>query len=791
MRRLLGLLLAFALLCSALPASAYSYYPPGPSGPIGLSLPTLGQQIELRTGELISGAKAWIDERPVKATWTEEGSIRFHPDAPLAPGEHTARLQVMVDTGIAGLVYLPHETTWRFTVQAGALITLPTAGPEVQRAQARLNQIRRSLALPLVTISDDLSAAARSHAAYLLQNPSQYESNAHAEVAGRPGFTGASGSERAAYWGWLGASAEVIAPGGRAEDAIDGWLATLYHRLPLIQPGTRSVGYGWAGAAQEGYNVLVAGPTEGESDLVAWPFDGMKEVPPEWDGLETPDPLTRFGVSGPVGYPITLTWGGPISGLRLTEASLVGPEGEVPILRYDPFIDEDLTDTVAVIPRAPLQPFTTYSVRLAGWIDHGDGRTAFTKAWSFTTAPWAAPVALRMQRRGNQVTLTGRSFAPQIQLFVDGIAVRVERTSATELQFPLPGGVGGRPADLLLVNPGGLEGRWLGLDFGGVSPGSSPLQTISLAVDGAVLAEGALVDQAGRLFLPESALQALGGKASRLEGLYRSDWQWLGRTGEYTRASLKATVGEGPYSLQTPPFWHNGQLWLEATFVTALSGAPLVVTTGQVTLGRPVPPPVLTGEFTDIQGHWAAEQIRALGQRGIISGYPDGSFRPEAGLSRAAFIKLLVQAMGLDLKPRDAGAFDDAVGHWVSELGYLGAARTAGILPDWRFTLEPDRLIARTEIAVMLTRALRLEVKAQRRAVEWGGVVPWLIGGRPFQDVADWSYRGHVAMAIESGIIAGYAEPDGTFSFRPERAATRAEAAVMVTRFQQKRPVLR
>lgn len=783
MRRLLGLLLALALLVPALPASAYSTYPPGPSGTLGLARPTFSQQFVLGPGESILGATAWIDEQPIPVTWTDEGWVRFQPTGPLAIGEHTARLRVLVDTGKPGLVYKPDERSWRFTIAPGAVTALPAPDREVKRAQAYLNQLRRQLGIPTVALSDSLSSAARSHAAYLVQSPEQYDRNGHGEIEGRPGFTGTTPMDRAAYWGWTGGTGEVIAPGGRAEDAIDEWMATLYHRLPLLHPDVRQIGYGVTGGDQGGYSVLVAGYTQGEAKVVAWPYSGMREVPPEWDGLETPDPLALYGLTGPVGYPISLTWSGRIDDVRLTDARLAGPEGEVALLRYDPANDAQLSDSVAVIPREPLQPMATYVVTLTGWVDQGEGRRDFTESWSFTTAPWAAPSTERMRRSGSEVTLLGHSFAPQIKLFLDGIAVPVRRVSATELRFTLPSGVGSEPVDLLLVNPGGLEGRWLGLDLDLTASGAAALRTVRLEVDGVALPEGALTDGTGALFLPESALRTLGGKSSRIEGLYRSDWEWPGRSGEYTRASLKATLNESPYQLERPPFWQNGQLWLEARFVEALTGAPLTATASRVTLGAQAPSPVVTGSFSDTKGHWAEEQIRTLAQQGIISGYPDGSFRPDAGLSRAAFIKLLAQGMGLKLTPGETGPYADAVGHWVAELGYLGAARSAGILADWRERLEPDRPISRSEIAVMLTRALRLEVDAQLRAARWDGTLPWLIGGRPFLDAGSWAYPGHVALAIESGIIAGYAEPGGRFSFRPDREATRAEAAVMVARF--------
>lgn len=788
MRRFLGLCVALLLLLPSAAAGAYSTYSPGPSGTLGLALPTLSQEFVLQPGEQILEAQAWIDEQPVQATWTESGRIQFRPTTPLKAGEHTARLRVQVDAGRPGFTYPPKESTWRFTIAPGAVSALPEAPPEARRAQAQLNKIRQGVGLQPLALQDALGAAAQSHADYLHQHVEQYSLNGHGEEAGRPGFTGTNVGARAAYWGWTQGASEVVAVSGRAEEALADWIATLYHRIPLLHPDTVAMGYGWAGADRSGKNVLVSSKSLSGAKTVAYPAAGARTVPPEWNGLETPDPLALYGLadSGPVGYPITLTFGGPVIDLRLTAAQLTGPAGDLELLSYDPAFDPNLSDAVAIIPRQPLQPETTHTVLLKGWIDRGEGPTEFTERWSFTTG-WGAPEIERSSRQGNRVTLTGRQFAPAIQLFVGGVALPVERLSSTQLRFTVPSGLGGPAADLLLVNPGGLEGRWLGINLGEAT-GTSPLQRLPLVIDGRPFETSALDDGHGGIFIPESALAALGGQQSRLYGLDRVDWSWPGRSGEYTWARLQATVDGAPYTLTHPPFWYEGQLWLEAPFAAKLSGEPLTTAAASVTLGRPLPPPTVTGNFTDTQAHWAAAQIRMLAQQGIISGYPDGSFRPEDGLSRAAFIKLISQATGLPLAPGATGAYTDVSGHWVVELGYLGAARTAGILADWQEgRLEPDRPITRTEIAVMLTRALGLEVEAQQRATTWGGKGDWLIGSRSFVDVATWAYRGHVAVAIESGIISGYAAPGGGYSFGPQREATRAEAAVMVARFLDKR----
>ncbi|MFB5082654.1 S-layer homology domain-containing protein [Symbiobacterium thermophilum] len=56
------------------------------------------------------------------------------------------------------------------------------------------------------------------------------------------------------------------------------------------------------------------------------------------------------------------------------------------------------------------------------------------------------------------------------------------------------------------------------------------------------------------------------------------------------------------------------------------------------------------------------------------------------------------------------------------------------------------------------------------------------IAGRWFADAAQWQMPRHVAEAVRAGWIAGYPEPDGRYSFRPDRTATRAEAAALLVR---------
>ncbi|MFZ5815573.1 MAG: S-layer homology domain-containing protein [Bacillota bacterium] len=785
-----GLILGALLLLWVQLAAALSYYEPSPQGIIGLSRPTISQQFILEPGERITGAEMWVDGRVVHPTWDEAGRVSYTPPAPLTPGPHTVRLVVSISPDRPGYFFAPVESEFTFTVGQGAVAELPGPGPEERRALAWVNQYRKRAGLAPMAYDSRLAAAALSHARYLAAHPEQVEVDGHREEPGRSLFIGETVGDRARYFTYDGGAFEVINFVDRAEDAIDGWIDTLYHRIPLLHPGMAEMGYGVAGAPGQNVNVIEAGPFSSAEGVVRWPHGGQTGVPPLWDGLESPDPLDLYpGATKPVGYPITLTFGGQPRGLRLMAYSLTGPDGEVEVFRFDPVNDPRLEDTVCLIPKAPLRPGATYTVRMRGQADLGRGVQPFDETWSFTTAPEFRPF---MRNRvattgvpGNElrsVRVEGIGFGSGMKVFLGGLPVaNLVVESERRFTFAPPAGYGGERADLLLVTPGGVEEVWYDFFQGDESmrlPEVPAFAQVPLLVRGQHLPQPSLFHPGGAVLLPEGALAKLGGAVERIPAIDRSYWKVGERTGEYTLGRLSASLGEKPLRLALPVQQRLGTIYVDAAFVQGLAGVESQLVAGELFVGSRI-----LG-LIDIEGHWALPAIRRLLEAKIVSGYGDGSFRPNASLSRSAFVKMLVGANGLALKQGDDGGFRDTASHWVSQQGYLGAAVGAGIIrpgeyPEGRF--EPDRPVTREEIAVMVTRALGLEQQALSRRLELVGGTA-VLAGKSFSDAGDWEKAGHIAVAVEAGIITGYSESDGRYTFRPARSATRAEAAVMVTR---------
>jgi len=178
--------------------------------------------------------------------------------------------------------------------------------------------------------------------------------------------------------------------------------------------------------------------------------------------------------------------------------------------------------------------------------------------------------------------------------------------------------------------------------------------------------------------------------------------------------------------------------------------------------------PLHAATLHDLNGHWSVNDVNKLITRGAVGGYPDGTFKPDATITRAEFSKILRQSIGLNTV--SGNSFNDTVAHWA--LSDIQTLVDSGIIvpAEYGTNYGPDYNITRREIAIMLIRAMGLNDSAVALSGEPAG----------FSDeAAIKSYdKGYLYLAKELGLVGGY--EDG--SFRPNNKATRAEACVMIVR---------
>jgi len=185
------------------------------------------------------------------------------------------------------------------------------------------------------------------------------------------------------------------------------------------------------------------------------------------------------------------------------------------------------------------------------------------------------------------------------------------------------------------------------------------------------------------------------------------------------------------------------------------------------------PASVNAAGFGDVPGdYWAKDQIDYLVAKGVIAGFPDGTFKPETPVTREQFAKMVCIAKGIkEYKPSTATFKDANSSRW--SYGFVEAAAKAGYIkgyPDGTF--GPEKNITRQELSVLGVRVLGKEAEAQAFK---GNPVVW---GNDWKDISNWAV-GAVVLAYRPDIqIMTYRLPDVLVA--PKNASTRAECAYAI-----------
>ncbi|GEM_PF-2357496 len=168
---------------------------------------------------------------------------------------------------------------------------------------------------------------------------------------------------------------------------------------------------------------------------------------------------------------------------------------------------------------------------------------------------------------------------------------------------------------------------------------------------------------------------------------------------------------------------------------------------------------------TDIEGHWAAKQITDWTSKGLVGGYPDGTFKPNNKITRAEFIALVNRAFGYT-KISPFSFSDVAEKDWyASEIAKAKAVGYIGGYPDG--TIKPNNPISRQEVAAILTKILKPQNVPIASTLMFTDA----------QNIPQWS-KSAIEAVLSGGYMGGY--PDNTF--QPTKSITRAESISVLDR---------
>lgn len=177
---------------------------------------------------------------------------------------------------------------------------------------------------------------------------------------------------------------------------------------------------------------------------------------------------------------------------------------------------------------------------------------------------------------------------------------------------------------------------------------------------------------------------------------------------------------------------------------------------------EPTTPPKEQGAFPDVsENMWANEAITSLKEKNIISGDEKGMFNPDNNITRAEYIKLIIEALDIEKSEKSAGFADVAANAWYKS--YVDAAYAIGIVTgNDENCVNPDSYITREDMAVILYRALGKKAESELAFAD--------------SDSISGYAREGVACLAEMKIINGV----GDNMFAPKANATRAQASQII-----------
>ena len=172
---------------------------------------------------------------------------------------------------------------------------------------------------------------------------------------------------------------------------------------------------------------------------------------------------------------------------------------------------------------------------------------------------------------------------------------------------------------------------------------------------------------------------------------------------------------------------------------------------------------VYASGVNDINGNWAATEIEKALSTGYVKGYPDGSFRPNGGVTRAELVAMVDSAFQV-AEAQGKNSFKDvsSIDWFANDVQSALASGFVNGYPDGTF--RPQQAVNRQEAACMIAKLMNLNGAGNLNFSDASQIDTWA--------------KPSVAGLFAKGIMSGY--PGNTFS--PKKVISRAEAVVMINK---------
>lgn len=158
--------------------------------------------------------------------------------------------------------------------------------------------------------------------------------------------------------------------------------------------------------------------------------------------------------------------------------------------------------------------------------------------------------------------------------------------------------------------------------------------------------------------------------------------------------------------------------------------------------------------YSDVpKTHAFTKEIAIASKNGLASGFPDGSFRPDAPLSRAETAAFLTRAYSLS-EGKQTANWSDTESHWAAApILVMSSNGLVGGYSDG--TYRPNQTVTRAEYAVFMSRLIQFERQAAIQAQDWDKLISYMtvseqVGQMLMPDIRQWN--GKVTTTVNEGL---------------------------------------
>ncbi|MEI3162274.1 MAG: S-layer homology domain-containing protein [Lachnospirales bacterium] len=245
-------------------------------------------------------------------------------------------------------------------------------------------------------------------------------------------------------------------------------------------------------------------------------------------------------------------------------------------------------------------------------------------------------------------------------------------------------------------------------------------------------------------------------------------------TTETTTAQVTETTTKAPNSSSSGGSGGGSSSSATATATTTTTEATTELTTSaDVIGGNDASTDISVVSFKDVENDfWGHDAIIGLATKGIVNGYPDGTFKPNDNVKRADFLIMLLKGLGVDISVNNTTANFTDVEANAYYANACAIAKEMGIAtgnPDGSFA--PNSFITRQDMMILTKKALESKL-----GTTLNGDISVLDKFNDKADISTYAVDSLAAM-VENNIVNGMGN-----GIAPKANTTRAQSAAIISK---------